>query len=61
MLLMAVTFVALVLIPVDFNYRVFAVLVFLNGLGGGIFTGAQHRGDHVERAGRPARRRVGCA
>ncbi|MDT5011543.1 MAG: hypothetical protein QOH57_3160 [Mycobacterium sp.] len=38
MLLMAATFVALVLIPVDFNYWVFAALVFLNGLGGGIFT-----------------------
>ena len=38
MLLMAVTFVALVMIPVDFNYLVFAVLVFFNGLGGGIFT-----------------------
>jgi MFS family permease len=38
MLLMAASFVALVLIPVNFNYWVFAVLVFLNGLGGGIFT-----------------------
>jgi MFS family permease len=38
MALMAVTFVALVMIPVDFNYWVFAVLVFFNGLGGGIFT-----------------------
>jgi MFS family permease len=38
MLLMAVSFIALVMIPVDFNYWVFAVLVFLNGLGGGIFT-----------------------
>lgn len=38
MVLMAVTFVALVIIPVNFNYWVFAVLVFLNGLGGGIFT-----------------------
>ncbi len=38
MLLMAVTFVALLLIPVNFNYWVFAVLVFLNGVGGGIFT-----------------------
>lgn len=35
---MALTFVALVMIPVNFNYWVFAVLVFLNGLGGGIFT-----------------------
>ncbi|MEN4398811.1 MFS transporter [Mycolicibacterium senegalense] len=38
MLLMAATFVALLLIPVNFDYWVFAVLVFLNGLGGGIFT-----------------------
>jgi MFS family permease len=38
MLLMAGAFIALVMIPVDFNYWVFAILVFLNGLGGGIFT-----------------------
>ena len=38
MALMAVSFVALVLIPVQCNYWLFAVLVFLNGLGGGIFT-----------------------
>jgi len=38
MLLMAVAFVALLLIPVNFDYWMFAVLVFLNGLGGGIFT-----------------------
>jgi MFS family permease len=38
MVLMAVTFVELVLIPVNFNYRLFAVLIFLNGVGGGIFT-----------------------
>lgn len=38
MLLMAVTFVALLLIPVNFDYWLFAMLVFLNGLGGGIFT-----------------------
>lgn len=38
MVLMAVTFMALLLIPVNFDYWVFAVLVFLNGLGGGIFT-----------------------
>jgi MFS family permease len=38
MLLMAASFVALVMIPVDFNYWVFALLIFLNGLGGGIFT-----------------------
>lgn len=38
MIVMAVSFLALVLIPVNFDYRVFALLVFLNGLGGGIFT-----------------------
>ena len=38
MVVMAATFIALVLIPVNFNYWVFAVLVFLNGFGGGIFT-----------------------
>jgi MFS family permease len=38
MLLMAASFVALLMIPVDFNYWVFALLIFLNGLGGGIFT-----------------------
>ncbi len=38
MLLMAVTFVALLMIPVNFEYWAFALLVFLNGVGGGIFT-----------------------
>lgn len=38
MLLMAASFIALLLIPVNFDYWIFAVLVFLNGLGGGIFT-----------------------
>jgi len=38
MVLMAGSFVALVMIPVDFNYWLFALLIFLNGLGGGIFT-----------------------
>lgn len=37
MLLMAATFVGLVMIPVNFDYWLFALLVFLNGLGGGIF------------------------
>ncbi len=38
MVLMALTFVALVLIPVNFSFWVFALLIFLNGVGGGIFT-----------------------
>ncbi len=38
LLLAAATFVALVLIPVDFDYRLFALIILLNGLGMGIFT-----------------------
>ncbi|WP_445166171.1 MFS transporter [Mycolicibacterium sp. Dal123E01] len=38
MLLMAATFLALMVLPVDFSFWVFGLLVFLNGLGGGIFT-----------------------
>jgi MFS family permease len=38
MVVMAASFVALVMIPVDFNYWLFAGLIFLNGLGGGVFT-----------------------
>ncbi len=37
LLLVAVTFIALLLIPVNFNYGVFAVLTFLNGIGSGMF------------------------
>lgn len=37
MLLMAVTFIGLLMIPVNFDYRVFALLIFLNALGGGLF------------------------
>ncbi|GGF21258.1 MFS transporter [Subtercola lobariae] len=37
LLLVAATFVALLLIPVNFNYGIFAVLTFLNGVGSGMF------------------------
>ncbi|MEV4756733.1 MFS transporter [Micromonospora sp. NPDC049559] len=37
LLVMAASFAGLLLIPSDFNYWVFAALVFLNGLGGGLF------------------------
>jgi MFS family permease len=37
LLLVAVTFVGLLLIPVDFGYLPFAVLTFLNGVGSGMF------------------------
>jgi MFS family permease len=38
MLVVAATFVGLVLLPVDFPYWLFATLVALNGLGSGLFT-----------------------
>ncbi len=37
LLLVAVTFIALLFIPVNFAYWVFAVLTFLNGVGSGMF------------------------
>lgn len=37
LLLVAVTFIALLLIPVNFDYWIFAVLTFLNGVGSGMF------------------------
>src|SRR6476660_9554815 len=37
LVVMAASFAGLLLIPSDFNYAVFATLVFLNGLGGGLF------------------------
>ncbi|GAA0472852.1 MFS transporter [Paractinoplanes deccanensis] len=37
LLVMAVSFAGLLLVPSNFNYAVFAVLIFVNGLGGGLF------------------------
>ena len=37
-LVVAATFVALLVIPVDFDYRLFALIIFLNGIGSGLFT-----------------------
>ena len=37
LLAMAASFVGLLLIPGDFNYTIFATLIFINGLGGGLF------------------------
>jgi MFS family permease len=37
LVVMAVSFAGLLMLPSDFDYGVFAVLVFLNGLGGGLF------------------------
>ena len=38
LLAMAVSFAGLLMIPTDFNYVVFALLIFLNGIGGGLFS-----------------------
>jgi MFS family permease len=38
LVIMAATFVGLLLIPIDFNYPVFAVLLFFNGVGSGLFS-----------------------
>jgi MFS family permease len=37
LLVMAVSFFGLLLLPGNFNYPLFAVLIFVNGLGGGLF------------------------
>ena len=37
MLLFGASFVGLMLLPVDFRYRAFAVLIALNGIGSGMF------------------------
>jgi MFS family permease len=37
LLLVAVTFIALLLIPVNFSYGLFAIITFLNGIGSGMF------------------------
>lgn len=37
LVVMAASFAGLLLIPSNFNYGIFGVLVFLNGLGGGLF------------------------
>ena len=37
LLVMAASFFGLLLLPGDFNYVVFALLIFVNGLGGGLF------------------------
>ncbi len=37
LLVMAASFLGLLLIPGDFNYLTFGALIFINGLGGGLF------------------------
>ncbi|WP_227838487.1 MFS transporter [Nocardia aurantia] len=37
LILVALSFIGLIVIPVDFNYWLFAALIFLNGIGSGVF------------------------
>jgi MFS family permease len=38
LVIMAISFIGLLLIPIDFSYPVFAVLLLLNGIGSGLFS-----------------------
>jgi MFS family permease len=38
LLVMAASFAGLLLVPGDFSYPVFAILIFINGVGGGLFS-----------------------
>ncbi len=48
-----VTFLLLMLLPANFSYWAFAVLIFLNGVGMGVFVAAEHDRHHELGAGRP--------
>ena len=37
MLVFGASFIGLMILPVDFPYWVFALLIFANGIGGGMF------------------------
>ncbi|NMO55022.1 MFS transporter [Actinoplanes sp. TBRC 11911] len=37
LIMMAISFLGLLLLPGDFNYVIFGLLIFVNGLGGGLF------------------------
>ncbi len=51
-------FIGFLLIPVDFAYWQFALLLLINGVGVRAVRGAERHLDHEQRAGQPARRGV---
>jgi MFS family permease len=55
------SFIGLMLLPVNFPYPAFALLIALNGIGSGMFARAQLLLDHGQRPGQPARRGLGHA
>ena len=61
-LVTAVSFLGLMLLPVDFAYPAFAFLTFLNGVGSGMFSSPNASRDHELRARRrSAASRRACA
>ena len=61
MALFGATFIGLLMLPIDFPYWAFALLIAANGIGTRHVLGAEHLGDHEQRARRAAGRRVGNA
>ena len=61
MVVFGASFIGLMLLPVNFPYWAFALLIFANGIGVGMFSCAQLLVDHGQRPGLPARRRLGDA
>jgi len=42
----AISFGLLMALPVNFNFWLFGLVLFVNGLASGLFMGAEHRGHH---------------
>jgi MFS family permease len=58
LLLVAASFVGLMLLPVDFSYGAFAALLVLNGIGSGLFSAPNTTAIMNSGAGPPARGRI---
>ena len=61
MLVFGASFVGLMLLPVDFPYWAFALLIVLNGIGVGMFSAPNSSSIMSSVPARPARRRLGDA
>ena len=55
LLVVALSFVLLLALPVDFSYWGFAALIFLNSIGMGMFIAPQPGRHHEQPAGKPTR------
>ena len=61
LLVFGASFVGLMLLPVDFPYWAFALLILLNGVGSGLFAAPNTSAIMSERPGRSAASRPACA